>query len=701
MSTVALAAGRLQPPGRNDPCGCGSGKKYKKCCGLHPAAPESASGSKPAPVLAPERVQELVAQLKTGHASTVEEHLRELMRGTSGSALLWTLLAQALRAQGKDAVAALRQAAALQPDNAQAYTNLGNALQDAGELEEALRAQRRALSLNPGYAEAHNNMGSVLTALGRSAEAVESFLRAATLAPGFALAHVNLGNVLKAQGLLAEAVESYVQALSLEPRAELCRQVAELLRELGRLEESATAYRRGLELEPEDPVGWECLSYVLHRLGHNDQAVEACERALAVRPSPSLYTHLGTIEVARNRPEAAEHCVVRALELDPDFTSALVLVSELRVAQGQLAEAELPLRRAVEVNPRSPEAWAALGRFARTGPAGDSWRQAAQRLLADELSPRREILLRGALGRYCDEVGEFEQAFAHYRRANELSRQINPPYEREAHSSYVDRVVAHYDREWLGRNRRSVAPGSERAVLIVGMWRSGTTLAEQILASHPAAFGAGEVPFFKSVAKHYESAAFCGGASAELLAELADEYLGRLQSMDGAARRVVDKMASNFLHLGLVQAALPDARIIHMQRDPLDTCLSIYFQDLAGAHRYATDLEDLAHHYRDYLRLMQHWRRTLPAAAILEVPYEALIEDQEAWSRRMLEFIGLDWDPRCLEFQHTARAVLTSSKWQVRRALYRSSVGRWRHYEPFLGPLLSLRGAQGSAAGAT
>jgi hypothetical protein len=176
----------------------------------------------------------------------------------------------------------------------------------------------------------------------------------------------------------------------------------------------------------------------------------------------------------------------------------------------------------------------------------------------------------------------------------------------------------------------------------------------------------------------------------ELIPGMAREYLGRLRELGGDASRVVDKMPANFWYAGLLHAALPQARIIHMQRHPFDTCLSIYFQNFFNIGAYAHDLADLAHFYGEYLRVMDHWRRVLPPTRLLEVPYEALVEDPERWARRMLDFVGLPWDPRCLEFHRTDRVVITASKWQVRQKISRGSVGRWRNYETHIGPLRVL-----------
>ena len=222
------------------------------------------------------------------------------------------------------------------------------------------------------------------------------------------------------------------------------------------------------------------------------------------------------------------------------------------------------------------------------------------------------------------------------------------------------------------------------------MPRSGTSLAEQILASHPDVYGAGEVIYWNGSYDRFRRAEAEGKPAATLLASMREEYLAHLGAVAGGAARVVDKMPGNFLYAGLIHAALPRARIIHMQRHPFDTCLSIYFQNFYNIGPYANDLDDLAHYYAQYLRITDHWRESLPKASLLEVPYESLVTDPESWSRRMVEFVGLPWDPRCLEFHKTDRVVITASKWQVRQTISTKSAGRWRNYQQFTAPLLPL-----------
>jgi hypothetical protein len=256
----------------------------------------------------------------------------------------------------------------------------------------------------------------------------------------------------------------------------------------------------------------------------------------------------------------------------------------------------------------------------------------------------------------------------------------------------IDRIIGFYTTEWLGRARPH-ASESSRPVFIVGMPRSGTTLAEQILAAHPEVLGAGELSSWLSA-----SAKFISSVRTEtdqsILEKLAGDYLRLLEAQSASASRVVDKLPTNFLSLGLIHAAFPNARILHMCRNPIDTCLSIYFQDFHNAHAYASDLANLAHYYREYRRLMNHWRATLPAGVLLDVPYEKLTTDPEGWGRRMLEFLGLRWDPQCLDFRHSSRSILTFSKWQARQKIHNASVERWRNYQQFIEPLLTLRDSE-------
>jgi tetratricopeptide (TPR) repeat protein len=602
-------------------------------------------------------------------------------------------LGAALRARGQleDALASFQRALALKPDAAEAHSNLGATLRALHRLEEAQASYRRALEFKSDSCAAHNNLGNVLLELGRPDEAVSSYRRALVLNPQAAETHNNLGNALQMLGRLEDAVASYRRALELKPDyAEAHSNLANALRCFGQLDEAVAHYRRALELEPEFAEACNNLGNALLDLGQLEEAVASYRRALELKPDyAETHSNLGMALRLLGRTAEAEASCRRACDSNPNLAATIALRAELHADQGRFAEAEELFRRAIEMNPNSPEAWAAIPRVRRMMPADGPWLAEAQRMLAQPQQPRQELLLRYAVGKYFDDVGDFVQAFDSFRRANELAKLYKVRYERELIARDVEWLTQFYDREWLSR-ARAHANTSARPVFIVGMPRSGTTLAEQILASHPAVFGAGELSFWKSASASYESSVPEAQHSAALSGALAKDYLRLLQRLSPDALRVVDKMPANFLHLGLIHGALPHARIIHLRRNPVDTCLSIYCQHFRAVHSYANDLEDLVHYYGEYRRLMQHWHAILPADAILDVPYEGLVEEQEAWSRRMLEFIDLPWDARCLDFHQTERVVITASNWQVRQRISRSSVGRWRNYEQFVGPLLRL-----------
>jgi tetratricopeptide (TPR) repeat protein len=705
-------------PGRNDPCPCGSGKKYKRCC-----AELSGIGQAPLPVPAID-VDGLTALMNTGQYALVEMRTRPLLDLHPHLGSLWKLHAGALMLQGKDSLAAMQRASELLPNDAETHFYLGNARHDHGDLSGASVSLRRALELKADFAEAHDSLGAALQDAGQPADAAASFRRALELRPGFAEAHGNLGNALVDLGQLEDAVYHYRRMLELRPDlAEAHNNLGNALLSLKRYEQAATSYRQALALRPNAPGAHANLGNALYALGRPQEALVHCRRALELEPDSAEaeqlkgnalfdlglldeaaasyaralelkadYTeaHIAAGKVLRQtgRIAEAEESCRKALGLAADSSEALALLGEIQADRGRFDDAEELFRRAIAIAPDQPAAWAALARYRKMQPDA-AWLAAAQRLLDQPLAVGQEINLRYALGKYFDDVEDFDNAFSSYRLANELKRRSTPKYDGERLARRVDQIIALYDADWL---RRARAQGNEsaRPVFIVGMPRSGTTLTEQILASHPDAFGCGELRFWHTACVDYESSALRGSESREGLPAAAEKYLRLLAGFSADASRVIDKMPANFMNLGLIHAALPHARILHMRRNPLDTGLSIYFQILSNTHTYANDLEDIAHYFAQYSRLMMHWRSTLADGAILEVPYEKLVADPEPWIRKIVQFVGLPWDSRCLSFHETERTVSTASNWQVRQRISTSAAGRWRNYERYLGPLLNL-----------
>jgi Flp pilus assembly protein TadD len=449
--------------------------------------------------------------------------------------------------------------------------------------------------------------------------------------------------------------------------------------------DALSVLERATALRPQDPELHVNLGNALRNFDRNEEAMACYRRAIAIAPAfAEVHSNLGTLYRQQGQAQPAETSCREALRLNPRSATATALLAALHADRGQFAEAEVLCRQAFALDPNSPQPLADLAHLRRMSSDDAPWLAEARRVLARGLPARQEAYLRYAMGKYFDDVGDFPSAFENFQRANELNKQFRPRHDRVALTHIVDRAIRIFDQAWF-RRMRSTTQRSGRPVFIIGMPRSGTSLAEQILASHPDVCGAGELDFWG-----IRSPADPAAINRDFLDSVAEEYLHLLQHHSLEALRVIDKMPTNFLHLGLIHAALPVARIISMRRDPIDTCLSIYFQNLGMPHNYANDLNDLAHFYREYRRLMRHWHAVLPGDALLELPYEALVADPSMWSRAIVRFIGLPWDARCLDFHLTQRTVITASKWQVRQKMSQASVQRWRNYQSFIAPLLPL-----------
>lgn len=669
-------------------------------------------------------IDKIVVLFNAGYHTEVEKRGLALLIEHPGSGLAWKILGAAQKAQNKEAIAALRKAAELLPDDAEAHFNLGVALEDLsryteaetsyrnalkskpdmakahynlgltlndmGRIEEAVASYRKALEIRVDFFDVYNNLGAALASLDKLDEAVASYRQGLKMRPDFAEAHNNLGNILKTQGKSEEAIASYRNALKIKSDfVEAHINLGNTLRDIEQYAEAVRSYRAALVLKPNSAELHNSIGMALKDMGPFEDIVASFRKALDLQPEyAEAHFNLSVALKQINRRESEDHCR-KALEINPNLVSALLFSAEAFSDKGQFDKAEEILRSAIAVEPDCPNAWARLASLRKMTSTDTEWQDTAERIVKQDLAPRNEVPLRFALGKYYDDVKNFDQAFLNYRRANDLLKSLEVKYDRDEQVRTVDLIRQGYNSEWINI-ARPIANLSERPVFIVGMPRSGTSLAEQILASHPNVFGAGELIFWNNASIKHHFSELTQADSGLLLSRLAGDYLQELQDYSADALRVVDKMPSNFMHVGLFRAAFPNCRIIHMQRNPIDTCLSIYFQFFNSTHAYAYDLDDLAHCYKEYLRIMEHWRTALPAGTMLEVPYEALTQDQEGWSRKMIDFIGLPWDDRCLHFDKSERIVGTVSNWQVRQKITRTSVERWRNYEKFVDPLLGL-----------
>ncbi len=514
-------------------------------------------------------------------------------------------------------------AASVRLRDARRELDLGLALSRRDRLEEAVARFARAIALDPTLAQAHFSLGAALLDLGREAEALGALQTAASLTP-------------------------HVPAIQ--------RMLAGLLLDWGRPELATAAFRAAAAAAvAASPV----------------QAV--CDGAWALR--------------TEGRLEEAKAALLRARAVDPDDLLVAKMLGHIYSEQGRFSEADQELRSVLARDPRDANAAHALFQVAK---ARESDRPLLAELAAhasrsERTSPER-MMLGFALGRAYDQLGDYAEAMRHFEAANAIRSAI-APLDRMTLVRDIEQAIATFPRGSLEPAEAEPNDSGERALFVVGLPRSGTTLLEQILSSHSRVTAGGELAFWSVPGP----GAAVAGAERAVLAPLAAAYLSLLDGIDPAAARIVDKNPFNFLRLGLLRRALPLARIVHVRRTPIDTALSLFTTCFSARNNFFFgSREDLLFYYDHYVRLMNHWRVVLPAERFLEVDYEALVDDREAQTRRLIAFCGLDWEDACMHPERNERVVSTASLWQVRQPVHRGAVGRWRNYAPWLGSLLRL-----------
>jgi tetratricopeptide (TPR) repeat protein len=585
----------------------------------------------------------------------------------------------------------------------EAFNDRGNILTSLGRFAEALASYDSALALDSSYLPAWNNRGVVLKEMKRLEQALLSYDRALALKPDLAAVLTNRANVANELGRVAEALAGYDSALALNPgEADACNGRGNIMRKLDRIPEAEEMFRRAILLKPNGAEAHCNLGSLLMDIGKPDQAEAVFRRAVALNPNFVAALHnLGITLINLDRSDEAEPVIRRALALNPQLADAHHNLSLALMQSGRLDEAREAAERAIALAPRDPLYFRQLGDV-RKYLAGDRFLTALEALSMEEasLATGKQIDLNFALAKAYADIGRPEAEFERLLAGNRLKRSM-VRYEEAAVLGELDRMRQVFSPEFI-RKQRGCGEPSAKPIFIIGMPRSGTSLVEQILASHPQMFGAGELTWFERAIGDVRSAmgevscgeAFCHPEIASQMSgghfhELGGRYLAAIERLAPTASHITDKMPTNFVFAGLIHLALPNATIIHTTRDPVDTCISCFSKLFTEGNFHTYDLAELGRYYRHYQALMAHWHQVLPPGRILDVAYEDTVADLEGVARRIVAHCGLPWDARCLDFHSTERIVRTASAAQVRRPIYASSVGRRHAYQSMLEPLLA------------
>jgi tetratricopeptide (TPR) repeat protein len=605
-----------------------------------------------------------------------------------------------LQAQGKGeaAVVQFREALRLRPDAPMVHNNLGNALRLQGDKAQALASFRQALQLDPGLAEAHSNLGQLFLELHQPKEAAGHCREAVRLRPDFPEARNNLGNALREQGQLHEAKACYAEALRLNPDLALTySNMGQALQEEGKLDDAVAWYQRGLQLEPGSARIHCNLASALEEQEKHEEAAARYDKALELDPgSAEAHNGLGFVRHEQGQFEEAKARYREALRLQTDFAPAHGNLGTVLEELNEFDAALVCFREALRHDPNHSGAYAQIATMLR-GKLPEADLAAMRQLLAErQLSEGKRSSLHFGLAQVLDARGAYDEAAEHLSHANALCQadwqKRGKGYDPTEHTRFVDELIAAFTPEYFERVR-GFGLQAERPVFIVGLPRSGTTLIEQVLASHSQVFGAGELRYVRDTFEALPQAlnreatpvacvpwldrATCG--------QVAQRHLDRLGALNEPAPRITDKLPDNYLYLGLIATLFPRAKLIHCRRDLRDVAVSCWMTHFRYI-RWTSDL--IAARFREYQRLMDHWRQVLPVP-LLEVDYAETVADLEGVARRLVAWCGLEWEPGCLAFHQNRRPVRTASVTQVRQPIYKQSVARWKNYEKALGPLFA------------
>lgn len=625
----------------------------------------------------------------------------------------------AKRVKYQEAIEAWEEAAKMMPEEVTIWCNWGNACREMGRMKEALEKCQKAYDLNPEHPETLSNLANVYRDMGRTEEALKMYTQATDIKPEYYQAHSNKAVAFMDAGRYEEAVISARYAIAFEPKfVEAYGPLCEGLGETGDLPQAHMHAQRAIHIDPERADSYLAMADVLSRLDQYDDAEASINEALKREPdSARAYLSLATIRDRLNNLEGAIKALDRGLELSTDLIAlhikkgmiyffdnqvdeglkhinhaldlaphngqALHNKAELLVATNRNDEALEIVRKMIELKTNLPGAYSTLSSLKKFKSEEDEDFIAMKELgkTIGKYGTHTGIVFHYALSDVYEQIGNYEEAFKYLEMASE-ARAKSLPRAIEERVCNPKLVKARYTKDAL-EQLDGLGYKSDVPVFIIGMPRSGTTLTEQIISSHPDVFGAGELREITDMLSNNPI------LTKENVAEIGEEYVKRVKEKDltGKALRITDKMPANFVQMGYILSILPNAKIIHCRRNPIDTCLSCYKQNFARGQYFSYRQEDLATEYENYLEIMEHWREVLPGR-FLEINYEDTVGDFEAQARKLIDFIDLEWDDACLAPHKQKRAIMTASKGQVTKPVYKTSVEKWRRYEEQLQPLV-------------
>lgn len=592
-----------------------------------------------------------------------------------------------------------QQAVALQPSSATAFSNLGIAYYDAKQYEQAEACHQQALSINPDLSSSLNNMGSIYKEQNKIKEAQGFYQAAIAASPYFVDPLNNLGVLFLQQHEFTQALEYLSRAILLMPTfTDAQCNLGSVFLSLEQYDEAFVHFEKALQLNAHYAEAYHGLAKVYLYQHQFLKAEQAIRKAMALNPQHmDYYQTLASIYNEQGMHQEALAYLNEAIAFDSSSESLYITKGTILLELGELAQAEEQFLKIahdpkIDVQVSAHYSLVQLKKIKLDNQSLKSLLSIANNI--DEVPLNRREYLYFSLGKCFDDLGEWSKAFEYFNRGCAVKRK-RISYDSKEPIHFTQRLIKGFTKELIEALRAFANPSSQ-PLFIVGMPRSGSTLVEQILSSHARVYGAGElkllnrliqapVKYQNQILRYPENILNALPAMSQYISE---HYLESLGQFSSTALHITDKMLHNFIAIGLIHALFPNAKIIHMQRNPIDTCLSCYTKLFSQGQFYSYDLIELGQYYRCYERIMEHWRTVLPSNAWIDIHYEEMVCNLETEAQRLFEFCDLTWDPACLNFYESKRQIRTASLTQVRQPIYTSSVERWRRFESELEPLI-------------
>ena len=667
------------------------------------SSPEVHPPKKMAPVNS--QISEIYLKAKTyfkqGSYQDAERNLRELLNKSSSHMKAYALLMECLRQQDKpnEAIKIAREALSELPNAYGLWVNLGVILKQTGQLDEAITCYKKALSIEPNLVQVHNNLGNALKDSNQLEKAVTHYQKAVLLKPDFIQAYCNMGIALNESGQTNEAINCFKKVLSIKPDyAQAYNNMAMIYLETDQADKAIPNFEKAISIHPQYEQAYFNIGNAYTKTKQIDKAIDSYQKALKLKPNSfRTYLNLGLSLKAVNQIDKAVLNFQKAISINPKGGGAYNNLGIIFQESGRINKAISYFRKAISTNPELVEAHRHLAGLKKHTEHDDEIKAMEKLYRRDDILDRQRMYLGFGLGKALGDLKQFEKAFEYILEANQIKRN-SYEYLIDDDKCFFARIKDVFCKKFFTSLNPKTGFFNKCPVFIIGMPRSGTTLVEQTLASHPSVFACGESNDLSDITLDLVAKEDKGFFPECLPALESDkykmagqDYIYRIRKKSKDAILLTNKMPHNFLMVGWIKMILPDAKIIHCTRNPMDTCLSLFKNYFTGkgSHKYSYDLIELGQYYLLYQDLMKHWESLFPGY-MYEIKYEQMISDNEALTNKLLNFCDLPWDSACLDFHKTRRSVTTSSVAQVRQPIYSDSVQLWKQYEAQLKPLYHI-----------